>query len=158
MIELLVTRQVIPGARATEGELTLDGEHECWTLEDRSRGLHSDMPLPDIVADKVYSETAIPTGRYRVELYDSPKHGPQTLQLVAVPGFANVQIHAANRAEELLGCIAVGQEQGALDDDWIAGSRPALAALRAKVLPRMKAGEECWITVREETFTKGTVA
>jgi hypothetical protein len=136
--------------KATEGEMLLDGVHECWTLEDRSRRLHADMPLAQLVATKVYGETAIPTGRYALELYDSPKHGPDTLQLVGVPGFTNSQIHAANKAEELNGCIAVGNDRTAPDDDWIGQSQAALKALRAKVIPRMKAGEPFWITVEEE--------
>ena len=136
--------------KATEGEMLLDGAHECWTLEDRSRRLASSMSLSDILRDKVYGETAIPTGRFKLELYNSPKHGPDTLQLVDVPGFSNSQIHAANRAEELLGCIAVGNDRTAPDDDWIGQSQVALQALRDKIIPRMKAGEPFWITVVEE--------
>lgn len=148
MIDLRNVRQWFT-ARATEGELLLDGAHECWTLEDRARGLSSSMPLADLERLKVPGTTAIPTGRYRLELYNSPKHGPDTLQLVAVPRFSNAQIHEANRAEELLGCIAVGQDRTATDDDWIGGSRAALAALRTKVVPRMRAGEPCVLTIKE---------
>lgn len=149
MIELLNTRKWYTD-RSTEGELYLDGAFECWILEDRSRRLFSDMPFADLVSTKVPGETAIPTGRYRIELYNSPKHGPDTLQLVGVPGFTNIQIHIANKAEELLGCMAPGNDRTASDDDWIGQSGVALKALKAKVIPRMKAGEECWITVEEE--------
>ena len=149
MIELRNTRRWYTD-KATEGELQLDGAFECWLLEDRSRRLSSDMSLADIICSKVPGETAIPTGRYRIELYDSPKHGPDTLQLVGVPGFTNTQIHPANKAEQLEGCIAPGKDRTAPDDDWIGSSRDALKELKAKVIPRMKAGEECWITVEEE--------
>lgn len=148
MIELEVVRRW-PSATACEGELLLDGAHECWTLEDPSRGLRSDMPLAEILRLKVDGETAIPTGRFPVERYASPKHGPDTLQLVGVPGYVNAQVHAANKAEELRGCISVGLDPGAHEDDWIGRSRQALDALKAKVVPRMRAGEPCWLTVRE---------
>jgi hypothetical protein len=148
VIDLLLVRQGFTD-RATEGDLLLSGAHECWTIEDRSRGLDVRMWPDDIARLKVYGETAVPTGRYRLELYDSPKHGPDTLQLVAVPGFTNAQVHAANRAEELLGCIAVGRDQTSLCDDWVGGSKAALDALRAKVVPRMREGEDCYLTVEE---------
>lgn len=127
----------------------LDGVHECWTIEDRSRDLSSTMPLSEIQRIKVYGETAIPCGRYRVEFYDSPKHGKDTLQLVDVPGFAYIQIHAANEPSELLGCIAPGDDRTTPVDNWVGRSRPALKALRDKIVPRMKSGEECWITIEE---------
>lgn len=134
---------------ATEGELLVDGAHECWTIEDASRGLKATMSLEEIQRHKVYGLTALPVGEYRLELYASPKHGPDTLQLVEVPGFEHTQIHAANRAEELLGCIAVGIERTSPTDDWIGGSRTALTALRAKVVPRLRRGEQIWIQVVE---------
>lgn len=149
MIALEVVRRW-PSEMACEGELLLDGSRECWTLEDPPRGLHSGMALEAIHRLKVYGETAIPTGRYPIVLYASPKHGPDTLALVGVPGFDHIQIHAANKAEELLGCISVGLDPGAHEDDWIGRSGQALKALKGKIVPRMKAGEECWVTIREE--------
>lgn len=148
MIELRLDR-IWLSERACEGELFVDGEHFCWTIEDRSRGLAWHMSLAEILRRKVYGQTAIPIGRYRVVLYNSPKHGPDTLLLVDVPGFDFIEIHIANRAEELQGCIAVGTDQTTPDDDWVGGSRAALTSLRERIVPRMKAGEACWIVVTE---------
>jgi len=136
--------------KSSEGEMFLDGEHECWSIEDPSRKLASSMPLSDILRDKIAGETAIPTGRYKLELYNSPKHGPDTLQLVGVPGFTNIQIHAANSPTELLGCIAPGLDRTKTDDNWVGRSGAALKVLRDKVIPRMRAGEDAYITVEEE--------
>jgi hypothetical protein len=72
----------------------------CFTLEDQDRKLEEGN-------GKVYGKSAIPTGTYELELYNSPKHGLVPL-LKNVPGFKYVEIHKANKAEELLGCIAVG--------------------------------------------------
>lgn len=72
----------------------------CFTLEDQDRKLEEGN-------GKVYGKSAIPLGEYELELYNSPKHGMVPL-LKNVPGFKYVEIHKANKAEELLGCIAVG--------------------------------------------------
>lgn len=150
MIALTLVRRW-PSDKACEGDLLVDGERLCATLEDPARGLDAaTMMVTEIRAKKVPGQTAIPRGVYRVELYNSPKHGPDTLQLRGVPGFSNIQIHVANKAEQLEGCIAVGLEPTAKTDDWIGGSGAALAALKAKVIPRMKAGEACYLAVHEE--------
>ena len=52
----------------TEGKLYIDGEYIADTLEDCDRGLTEDMELTDIIARKVYGETAIPVGTYQITL------------------------------------------------------------------------------------------
>src|SRR5262245_58601621 len=140
MGELIVYRRWF-SEKATEGEIFLDELFKCYCIEDKSRGLRSDMPTDELLRLKVYGETAIPTGRYKLKLYNSPKHGPDTIMLENVPVFDYIQIHPANRAEELLGCIAPGKDRTAPDDDWVGQSKAATDALRDKIIPRMKAGE-----------------
>lgn len=53
----------------------------------------------------------ISSGTYQVEPYASPKHG-DVWQVMNVPGRSNIEIHPANLASELLGCIAVGDSLG----------------------------------------------
>jgi len=93
--------------------------------------------------------TCIPPGRYQVVLVDSQRFGPDTLSLVGVPGFTAIRIHAGNTSAQTEGCILVGQDATAPDDDWIGRSVAALKALKATVLPRLRAGEEGWITITE---------
>ena len=61
------------GKTCTIGELLVDGKHECWTLEDvvRSDGV------------KVYGETAIPAGTYKVDITYSPRF--KRARLIAAP-------------------------------------------------------------------------
>ena len=87
----------------TLGQLFINGKFHCETLEDEDRHLEDGN-------GKLYGKSAIPRGRYEVELYNSPKHGLVPL-LKDVPGFKYIEIHKANRAEQLLGCIAVGAER-----------------------------------------------
>jgi hypothetical protein len=53
-------------------------------------------------------ELSIPDGEYVCYRYQSPKNG-EVWELQDVPGRTHIQIHPANEAYQLLGCIAVGQ-------------------------------------------------
>lgn len=58
----------------TVGQLFIDGECFCNTLEDKDRGLKDSMTLQEIQRLKVKDRTAIPTGTYNVTLHiTSPK-------------------------------------------------------------------------------------
>lgn len=103
----------------TEGKLYIDGEYICDTLEDCDRGLTEDMELTDIIARKVYGETAIPVGTYQITLdVVSPKFKDRGWarfcdgklpRLMDVPGFEGVLIHVGNDpVKDSLGCILVG--------------------------------------------------
>ena len=141
MIDLQLARHYFT-LKATEGDLTLDGLRECVTLEDYS-------PWSDSGAVKIPGRTCIPPGRYQVVLVDSQRFGPDTLSLASVPGFTAIRIHAGNTSAQTEGCILVGQDATAPDDDWIGRSAAALRALKATVIPRLRAGEEGWITITE---------
>lgn len=102
----------------TIGKLYLDGEYFSDTLEDRNRGLTQDMDLEDILRIKVYGETAIPTGTYKIDMNTiSPKFKDRSWakpykgkipRLLDVPGFDGVLLHPGNSADDSLGCILVG--------------------------------------------------
>lgn len=104
----------------TEGKLYIDGEYIADTLEDCDRGLTEDMELTDIIARKVYGETAIPLGTYQITLdVVSPKFKDRGWarfcdgklpRLMDVPGFEGILIHVLNSAVESLGCVGVGEK------------------------------------------------
>ena len=141
VIDLQLVRRFF-AVKATEGDLTVDGLRECVTLEDHS-------PWSDPAAVKVPGRTCIPPGRYKIVLVDSQRFGTDTLSLVGVPGFTAIRIHAGNTSAQTEGCILVGQDATAPDDDWIGRSAAALKALKVTVIQRLRAGEEAWITITE---------
>ena len=109
-----------PKATYTIGVLYIDGVALCNTLEDRDRGLTQRDSLAQIRSLKVYGETAIPRGSYRVEMdILSPKYaavpwyqvltGGKMPRLLDVPGFDGILIHPGNTALDTLGCILVGK-------------------------------------------------
>lgn len=127
------------GPSYTLGRLHIDGELQCWTLEDRVREEHS---------PKVHGETAIPYGDYQVILTRSPKFRATLPLLVDVPGFEGIRIHAGNSDQDTSGCILVGEWLG-VSGDTLLRSRAALTALMVKLRAAEDRGEEIRIMVGE---------
>lgn len=119
-MEILVKR-IAKKSKYTIGKMYIDGQYICDTLEDADRGLNQNMSLKEINSKKVYGETAIPTGTYKVDMNTvSPKfksrtwakpYGGKLPRLVSVPGYDGVLIHPGNKAEDTLGCILVGENK-----------------------------------------------
>lgn len=105
----------------TIGRMYINGIYQCDTIEDCDRNLRQDMPLSEIKKRKVYGETAIPTGTYKVTMnVVSPKfkdrvwakpYGGKLPRFLDVPGFDGVLIHVGNTAQDSLGCILVGENK-----------------------------------------------
>jgi len=93
----------------TIGDLYVDGKWFCNVIEDRDRGLYDDMPLKEIKTKKVYGETAIPYGTYKVKITYSPKYKKFMPLIEDVKGFSGIRIHSGNTAKDSLGCIIVGK-------------------------------------------------
>ena len=121
-------------ADCTIGELLINGEHECYTLEDIVR--------PD-GAPKVFGETAIPYGTYRVIVNHSQRFQRDLPLLLGVVGFEGIRIHPGNRAVDTHGCLLVGT---GYSGSSVTNSRVAFDALFPKIRDAISSGEEVWIT------------
>ncbi|MFG6487792.1 DUF5675 family protein [Roseateles sp. BYS78W] len=118
-------------ASSTIGELHLDGQFECYTLEDCVRPV------------KIKGMTAIPAGSYEVVINFSERFQRLLPLLLNVPNFDGVRIHAGNTAADTEGCLLVGQTQSA---DFIGKSRAAFDALFPK-LQAAAAREKIFINI-----------
>lgn len=99
MISLKLKRQPST-SKSTMGELFINGEFFCYTLEDVER------------EKKIYGETAIPRGIYKVILSYSPKFKRVLPMLLDVPDFSGIRIHRGVHAGHTEGCILVGFSKG----------------------------------------------
>lgn len=95
----------------TIGKLYIDGKYVSDTLEDRDRGLDDSMNEEDIKKKKVYGETAIPYGTYKVSITYSNKFKKMLPLIENVKGFSGIRIHSGNTAKDSLGCILVGENK-----------------------------------------------
>lgn len=139
----------------TVGKLYINGEYFCDTLEDKDRNLFQGMSEEWLSKEKVYGETAIPYGRYRITLKEqSPKYS-KTKQydkckgylprLENVPAFSGILIHIGNYAKDTNGCILVGENKvkGA-----VANSTIYFWKLYDILKEADENGEEIWITIQ----------
>lgn len=99
----IIVKRTFPKEEYTIGDMYIDGEKFCNTLEDRVRDLPKEK--------KIYGETAIPYGKYKVQMTFSPRFKRQMPQILDVPMFEGIRIHSANYATQLEGCIALGENK-----------------------------------------------
>ena len=142
------------GTDATNGILLVDGQFECYTLEDQYQAV------------KVMHETCIPEGTYNIqfrtvggfhtkykERYGAAHYG--MLHLQDVPNFTYILIHAGNTDEHTSGCLIVGESQQDLDiskDGFIGHSGVAYSKLYKKVAKELLLGKS--VTIEYTTITK----
>ena len=81
----------------TIGKLFIDGVYFCDTLEDKVRDV------------KIKGITAIPTGKYKIQITMSNRFKKLMPLLINVPNFEGVRIHSGNTSEDTEGCILVGK-------------------------------------------------
>ncbi|MGA0558744.1 DUF5675 family protein [Larkinella sp. VNQ87] len=129
--------------QSTLGALSIDGHFFCFVLEDRERGLHSAMSHSELLANKVFGKTAIPTGRYEIILSFSERFQKQLPLLLNVPGFEGIRIHSGNVAAHTEGCLLVGS--GILPNR-VGNSRATLNSLM-KLLNKTAKKEKIFIEI-----------
>lgn len=142
------------GPKYTIGSLSINGVYECDTIEDVDRGLTDSMSVEEIKAKKVYGETAIPAGTYKIDMNTvSPKFkdrswakfcGGKLPRLLDVKGYEGVLIHVGNKAEDSLGCILVGDNK---IKGQIINSTATFQELYGELLKAKVKGEEITIDI-----------
>jgi len=110
MINIFVNRKYLK-EKYTIGQFFLGKKYYCDTLEDKVRDYNKDGDLDDAGETKIYGETAIPYGRYHVEIHYSPKFKRMIPFVYNVKHFKYIRIHALNWPGETLGCIGVGENK-----------------------------------------------
>jgi len=116
------------------GDLFINGEFFCYTLEDEKRA--------DGV--KVYGETAIPTGTYNVLLTKSNRFKRLMPLIVDVPMFSGIRIHGGNTSKDTLGCILV-----AFNTDY----KKIWGTAEKYLTNELKEGENITITIEDRCLT-----
>jgi hypothetical protein len=98
----------------TIGKLSVDGVYLSDTLEDKVRDLkdiNHDGDFNDPGEGKIYGQTAIPYGRYRILFTYWKKHNRMAPLLQDVPGFTGIFIHSGNTPSDTMGCILPGENK-----------------------------------------------
>ena len=104
----------------TEGELYVNNVYFCKTLEDANRDLNKNGQF-DNSEKKVYGETCIPYGKYKVILSYSPKFKRELPEILEVPDFQGIRIHRGNKISDTLGCVLCGEK---VKNGYLSNSTP----------------------------------
>lgn len=94
----------------TIGKLYIDDVYFCDTIEDTVRDLNKNGKF-DNGEKKVHSKTAIPYGTYEIKWTYSPRFKKYTPQLMNVPSFEGIRIHAGNTSADTEGCLILGKNK-----------------------------------------------
>lgn len=121
--------------KSTIGDMVIDGEYFCYTLEDVVR-----------VGDKIPGQTAIPYGKYEVITDHSARFKKLMPLIKNVPGFSGVRIHSGNTDHDTEGCILVGFTKS---KDFIGQSRDAFVLFMEKLKTGLNEGKVT-IEIRKE--------
>lgn len=137
------------------GKLYVDSEYFSDTLEDKDRNLYQGMGIEWIKQVKVYGETALPFGRYKITLEKSPKYSkkPKFVELTGglmpyinnVPGWTGCLIHSGNTIKDTLGCILVGENKV---KGKVINSFETFKKLWKILVEANERGEEIWLTIQ----------
>lgn len=127
-------------AYACFSEVTVDGEFECYLLEDTDRKLESG-------GTKIYAQTAIPRGTYEIVITRSPRFKKDLVLFVNVPGFMGVRMHPGNKPDDSEGCVLPGTRID-VEKNWISNSKVAHDALFKKIKSALDAGEHVTWEIR----------
>ena len=126
---------------ATVGEWQFEkGVHHCYTLEDPCR------------KKKIAGITAIPCGRYKLDLTWSGRFNRELPILVDVPLFFAVRVHGGNSVEDTEACILAGTEKfldkrGDYEQWHIRNREPALAPIINKLREHIANKTDVYINI-----------
>lgn len=142
--DMMILNRNIFTNRSTIGDLYIDGAWVCYILEPTSRDQG-----PNVIA-------AIPTGRYEVVMYKSPRMKRKVLVwkeqgiklhplveaarvplYLKVPGHDFVEMHPGNSPEDTKDCHLPGK---GCSVDWVSNSVEAWIDVVGKIERKLKAG------------------
>ena len=127
----------------TLGQVSSDGVFFCYSLEDPVReeiganGYFWERRM------KIPGKTAIPSGRYPVIAWQSPRFGRLLPLIQNVPDFSGILMHAGNDTDDTEGCPLLGAKRDMRGRVW------DCAAVVAEMTRRVRAAGagNCWIEV-----------
>lgn len=109
----------------TTGMLSVEGVQKCFTLEN--------------------TELIIPAGTYELKLQKSKRFDRDTPWLQNVPGRSDIEIHGANHATDVIGCIGVAEKR--INDYTIQDTPPSTSWIESQLAISEAAGESSTIEI-----------
>lgn len=139
-MKLLIVRE--PQPSHTYGKMYVDGVYAFETLEDIDRKLEDG-------GEKIYGETCIPRGTYRIKIDWSNHFGKEMIHVLDVPKFEGIRIHGGKTTQDSLGCPLVGTGRAVIGGSpALLNGRYASQSLFNRVNAALELKEEVWLEVQ----------
>ena len=145
----LILKRIALRDTYTIGKLYIDDVYFCDTLEDKVRDLNKNGKF-DNGEKKVYGETAIPYGTYKVDMNTvSPRfknrvwakpYGGKIPRLLNINSFEGVLIHPGTTSKDTSGCLLVGR-------NTIVGKLTQSQATFHKLMSKLKGQKDITIEI-----------
>ena len=119
----------------TIGAIFIDGKFICYTLEDKVRD------------KKIYGETAIPKGQYKIIVNYSNHFKRDMPLLLDVANYSGVRLHIGNFPKDTSGCILVAKGLNSNND--LHNSRDAYNELFEKIKFAIKKRLNVFININD---------
>lgn len=140
---IITVKTTVTAPAYTTGQILIDGTYLCDSLEDTTRDHNKDGDLDDPGEGKIWGQTAIPYGSYRIVLSYSPRFKKILPELVGVRHFTGIRIHPGNTVRDTHGCILPGKLSRATPGTLAGGSsRPAYLKLLQAISDAINYKEE----------------
>lgn len=133
--------------RSVVSNLIVNREEFCYCIEDTVREELVDGDWTWNVANKVYGETAIPSGVYKIIVSFSERFQKDLPLLLDVPNFKGIRFHKGNKPENSGGCLLPGMKWRKKNPDWIGRSKKAFDPLFDKIKAALGKGEDVYIRI-----------
>ena len=129
----------------TLGQVFIDDVFFCYSLEDPIR----ERIGPNGVYEwrrqyKIPGRTAIPSGRYPVIAWQSPRFGRLLPMIQGVPDFTGILMHAGNDTDDTEGCPLLGEDRD-INDGRVWNCAVVVREMTRRV--REAGAGNCWITI-----------
>ena len=134
----IIVNRIFKASTYTIGELSVNNNYVCDTLEDKVRA----------DGEKVYGETAIPSGTYTVTLSYSNRFKKTMPEILNVPNFSGIRIHCGNSSKDTEGCLLVGKWDGKTEN-WISDSKNSYNKLYSLLEEAFNKKENITITIKD---------
>jgi hypothetical protein len=121
----------------TVSRLSIDGKFFCFVLEDvvREDGV------------KVFGETAIPAGTYRMTVNWSNRFKRRLIYVHAVPMFEGIRIHPGLTERHTHGCLLVSRK---LNPDFTLARDRQATEILTQLVDEADDHRKCWLVVQDE--------
>ena len=142
---------------STLGLFFIDNKFECYTIEDEHREIkkRGETRIPEGIYDIRFREVMSGmTQRYREKYSFFTWH----LQLMNVPGFEYIYIHAGNTEKDTDGCILIGDvaNNNQIERGSVAQSRQAFQRVYTKISMAIRNGNNVAINITDKEGQHGT--